>query len=215
MKTNALQSILPFRTLPAILLLTMSLWSCQLFDKDKDPQPTPVEKPDEKPDKKHDDKPEPGPVNKVPTEIVGKWRKGFFNMTRFFTYDGKDQGPGYESSRALNITPDGQVEMFLYFHTFDGYCHSHAFTYIKGVVKVEGNVLNIKAQSGKYRGAYGGACGSSRTDFARDMTAEEVAKSVYKLYWSRRKDNGKEYLVTSFEPNASDSESDFFEKTDW
>ena len=95
MKTNALQSILPFRTLPAILLLTMSLWSCQLFDKDKDPQPTPVEKPDEKPDKKHDDKPEPGPVNKVPTEIVGKWRKGFFNMTRFFTYDGKDQGPGY------------------------------------------------------------------------------------------------------------------------
>jgi hypothetical protein len=47
------------------------------------------------------------------------------------------------------------------------------------------------------------------------MTAEEVAKSVYKLYWSRQKDNGKEYLVTSFEPNASDSESDFFEKTDW
>jgi hypothetical protein len=182
-----------------LLWLALSLSSCELFRQDQDPEP----------DLK------PGPGGKIPAEMVGKWSKGAFNMVNFFSYDGKDLGPGYESSRALGFTPDGQVEMYLYFHTFDGYCHSHAFTYIKGVARVEGNVLNIKAQSGKYRGAYAGMCGSSRKDFARDMTAEEVAKSVYKLYWSRQQDNGKEYLVTSFEPNASDSESDFFVKTDW
>ncbi len=213
MKTNLLKSIPLLRVLPALmlLLLTLSLPGCQLFDKDEDPQPTPDSRPDKKPDKKPDQK----PVSKLPAEIVGKWSKGSFNMTRFFTYDGKDEGPGYESSRALHFTPDGQVEMFLYFHTFDGYCHSHAFTYIKGVARVEGNVLHIKAQSGKYRGAYAGMCGSTRNDFARNMTPEEVDKSVYKLYWSRQNENGKEYLVTKFEPNASDSESDFFLKTDW
>ena len=97
-------------------------------------------------------------------------------MVNFFTYDGKDLGPGYESSRALSLTPDGQVEMYLYFNTYDGYCHSHAFTYIKGQARLEGNVLHIKAESGKYRGVYGGTCSSSRKDFARNMTPEEVAK---------------------------------------
>jgi hypothetical protein len=194
MKTNALKTIPPFRALPAILLLlTMSLGSCELFKKDKDPKPE--------------------PVSKLPAEILGKWTKGAFNMVNFFTYDGKDLGPGYESSRALSFTPDGQVEMFLYFHTFDGFCHSHAFTYIKGEARVEGNELHIKAQSGKYRGTYSRSCG--RTDFARNMTAEEVAASVYKFYWSRQSHNGKEYLVTKFEPNASDPASDFFVKTDW
>jgi hypothetical protein len=147
--------------------------------------------------------------------MLGKWTKGAFNMVNFFTYDGKDLGPGYESSRALSFTPDGQVEMFLYFHTFDGFCHSHAFTYIKGEAQVEGDVLQIKAESGKYRGAYAGSCGSSRKDFARNMTAEEVAKSVYKFYWSRQNRNGKEYLVTKFKADADDSASDFFAKTDW
>ncbi len=194
-----------------LLLLTMSLWSCQLFDKDKTPEPQPISQPDKKPYKK----PNSGPVSKLPAEILGKWSKGSFNMVNFFTYDGKDLGPGYESSRALSFTPDGQVEMYLYFHTFDGYCHSHAFTYIKGPARVEGNVLHINAKSGKYRGAYAGMCGSSRKDFARDMTSDEVAKSVYKLYWSRQNHNGKEYLVTSFEPNADDSASDFFEKANW
>lgn len=198
MKTNALKMSLRLRVLSVILLLlTTSLGSCQLFDKDKDPKPKPV------------------PVSKLPAEMLGKWTKGAFNMVNFFTYDGKDLGPGYESSRALSFTPDGQVEMFLYFHTFDGYCHSHAFTYIKGEARVEGNELHIKAQSGKYRGTYAGLCGSSRKDFARNMTPEEVAGSVYKFYWSRQSHNGKGYLVTKFEPNASDPASDFFVKTDW
>ncbi len=200
MKTNLLKSSLLFSVLPAILLLlTMSLWSCELFDKDKHPEPAP----------------NPEPVSKLPAEMLGKWSKGSFNMINFFTYDGKDMGRGYESSRALSFTADGQVEMFLYFHTNDGYCHSHAFTYIKGEARVEGNVLHIKAQSGKYRGSYAGMCGSSGKDFARDMTPGEVAASVYKFYWSRQSDNGKEYLVTRFEPDASDPASDFFVKTNW
>jgi hypothetical protein len=198
MKTNLLKSSLLFSVLPAILLLlTMSLWSCELFDKDKHPEPAP----------------NPEPVSKLPAEMLGKWVKGSFNMINFFTYDGKDLGRGYESSRALSFTPDGQVEMFLYFHTYDGFCRSHAFTYIKGEATVEGNVLHIKAQSGKYRGTYSLSCGF--TDFARDMTPEEVEKSVYKFYWSRQSDNGKEYLVTKFEPDASDAASDFWVKTDW
>jgi hypothetical protein len=51
----------------------------------------------------------------------------------------------------------------------------------------DGNKLTITALSGKYRGAYGGYCGSSRKDFERDMTKEEVQKSVYKFYWEREK----------------------------
>jgi hypothetical protein len=54
-------------------------------------------------------------------------------MVKKFTIAGRDLGKGYESSRALSFTPDGQVEMYLCFYTFDGYCHSHAFTCIKGV----------------------------------------------------------------------------------
>jgi hypothetical protein len=182
-----------------LLLLTMSLGSCELFRKDKDPEPDP----------------KPEPAGKLPAELIGKWSKGSFNMVDFFTYDGKYTGTGYESSRALSFTPDGQVEMFLSFNTYDGYCRSHAFTYIKGEARAEGNVLHIKAQSGKYRGVYGSICVPSLKNFARDMTPEEVEKSVYKFYWSRQSDNGKEYLVTKFEPDASDAGSDFFVKTDW
>jgi hypothetical protein len=194
-----------------LLLLTMSLWSCELFDKDKTPEPQSIPQPDKKPDQK----PDPNPVSKLPTEILGKWSKGSFNMVDFFTYDGRYLSKGYESSRALSFTRDGQVEMYLYFHTYDGYCRSHAFTYIKGEARVEGNVLHIKAQSGKYRGVYGSICSPSLKNFTRDMTPDEVTKSVYKFYWSRQSYNGKEYLVTKFEPNAEDSASDFFVKTDW
>jgi hypothetical protein len=238
----------PLFTTLLLLLLAGSLWSCELFNKDRTPEPTPVPvpeplpkptstpKPDSVPPPAPTPKPDsipqpapqqpppnptpqpdpnPGPVSKLPTEMLGKWSKGSFNMVNFFTYDRKDLGKGYESSRALSFTPDGQVEMYLYFHTYDGYCHSHAFTYIKGEARVEGNVLHIKARSGKYRGVYGSLCSLSLKDFARDMTPEEVANSVYKFYWSRQHYNGKEYLVTKFEPNAEDSASDFFVKTDW
>ena len=145
--------------------------------------------------------------------MAGNWSKGTFSMVKKFTIAGRDLGKGYESSRALSFTPDGQVEMYLCFYTFDGYCHSHAFTCIKGVAGAEGNVLHIKARSGKFRGVYGGMCGSSRNNFAREMTADEAAKSVYKFYWSRQSHHGRDYLITRFEPNAEDSAGDLFLKT--
>ncbi|MDB5241549.1 MAG: hypothetical protein JWP57_2174 [Spirosoma sp.] len=150
----------------------------------------------------------------VPTELVGKWLKGSFSMTNFFTYDGQDLGKGYESSRALNITKDGQAEVFLYFHTFDGYCHSHAFTYVKGRATVEGDQLTITATSGRYRGAYGGSCGG-RNGFDRAMTSDEVGKQVFKLYWTIEKRDGQRYLVTKFNRGDEDSASDFFKPTNW
>jgi hypothetical protein len=155
-----------------------------------------------------------GGSSTVPSELVGKWLKGSFSMTNFFTYDGQDLGKGYESSRALNLTRDGQGELFLYFHTFDGYCHSHAFTYVKGRVTVEGDVLTITATSGRYRGAYTGACGS-RSGFDRAMTSSEVQQQVIKLYWSVEKRDGQTYLVTKFDRTANDSASDFFKPTNW
>jgi hypothetical protein len=157
----------------------------------------------------------PEPRGHIDEDLEGQWLKGYFNMNNFFTYDGKDLGKGYESSRALSFTKDGRVEMYLYFHTFDGYCHSHAFTYIKGVAHTDGDKLTITAISGKYRGAYSGYCGSSRKNFEREMSAEEVKKSVYKFYWTREKRNGKEYLVTRSNRNDDDSSSDFFLKSKW
>ena len=177
------------------------------------PQPAPAPQPTPQPNPAPS--PNPGPVSKLPAEMLGKWVKGSFNMVEFFTYTGRYTSKGYESSRALSFTADGQVEMYLYFHTNDGYCHSHAFTYIKGEARVEGNVLHIKALSGKYRGTYGSICVPSLKDFARDMTPEEVAEAVYKFYWERQSENGKEYLVTKFEPNASNAASDFWVKTNW
>ncbi len=150
----------------------------------------------------------------IPPELVGKWLKGTFSMTNFFTYDGRDLGKGYESSRALNITKDGQAELFLYFHTFDGYCHSHAFTYVKGRVTVNGDVLTVTGTSGKYRGAYSGACGT-RSGFDRPMTSSEVQKQVFELYWDIETRDGQKYLVTKFDRSADDSASDFFKPTNW
>ena len=150
----------------------------------------------------------------VPAELVGKWLKGSFSMTNFFTYDGRDLGRRYESSRALNITSDGQAELFLYFHTFDGYCHSHAFTYVKGRVNIDGDLMTITASSGRYRGAYSGACGS-RSGFDRAMTDSEVQQQVLKLYWSVGKRDGQSYLITKFNRDADDSASDFFKPANW
>ncbi|HEX8529806.1 MAG TPA: hypothetical protein VF646_07275 [Cytophagales bacterium] len=56
MKTNALKSSLLLRVLSVILLLlTTSLWSCEHFDKHKDPEPKPVPLPEPAP------KPVPAP----------------------------------------------------------------------------------------------------------------------------------------------------------
>jgi hypothetical protein len=158
---------------------------------------------------------DPGPTGDIPPEMEGQWLKGTFNMTNFWSYDGQDLGKGYESSRALTFTKEGRVEMYLYFHIFDGYCHSHAFTYIKGIAVADGDKLTITALSGKYRGAYGGYCGSSRKNFERDMTKEEVEKSVYKFYWEREKRNGKEFLVLRHNRKDEDSASDFYRKSQW
>ncbi|ARK11085.1 hypothetical protein A6C57_12540 [Fibrella sp. ES10-3-2-2] len=155
-----------------------------------------------------------GSSGNVPTELTGKWLKGAFSMVNFFTYDGQDLGRGYESSRALHITKDGQAELYLYFHTFDGYCHSHAFTYIKGKATVDGDMLTITGTSGRYRGAYSGACGS-RSGFDRAMTSAEVQQQVIKLYWHVETRDGQKYLVTKFDRSADDSGSDFFKPSSW
>ncbi len=70
MKTNALKSTLRLRVLSVILLLlTMSLWSCELFDKHKHPEPTPVPVPEPTPKPTPTPKPDSVPVP-MPTPPV-------------------------------------------------------------------------------------------------------------------------------------------------
>ncbi|HEX8529976.1 MAG TPA: hypothetical protein VF646_08125, partial [Cytophagales bacterium] len=69
MKTNALKSSSPLRVLPAILLLlTMSLWSCELFDKHKHPEPAP--EPEMNIPKKPDQPPPIPPADSIPVPPV-------------------------------------------------------------------------------------------------------------------------------------------------
>jgi hypothetical protein len=156
------------------------------------------------------------PAEPIPDELVGKWQKGSFSMINYFTYDGRDLGKGYESTRALHFTKNGQAEVFIYVHSYNSavYCHSHGFTYTKGTVAINGNQLTIKPRAGRYRGAYAGNCGSL-ANFDRPMTEAEVAKQELKFYWSRESRSGKNYLVLRSNPNANDVSSDFFSPTSW
>ncbi len=153
-------------------------------------------------------------ASKVPAEVIGKWLKGAFSMAHFFTYDGKDMGTPYSSSRAIEIKKDGSAELRLYFNTYNGSCRNLAFTYLQGKVEFNGDMFTFLPASGKYRGNYIG-CGSTMKDFNRPITAQELPKHKMTFYWSVQDRDGKHYLVTKFNPADNDAASDFFVATKW
>ncbi len=154
----------------------------------------------------------PAPKGKVPGELAGGWQKGNFPMTDFFTYDDSDTR-SLDSTFAIKLSDDAQAELFLYLPGFDGNCRSHTLAHLKGTVQVNGNLLTITGQSGTYRGLYSEVCGSAGSNFERPMTAAEVNKYVFTLYWSREQRDGKDYLVTRSVANTG--ATDLFSPVNW
>ncbi len=148
---------------------------------------------------------------KVPKELAGQWQKGSFPMEEFFTFDGRTPS-ATDSSCALSLSGDGQAELYLYLPSFDGACRSHTLAHVKGTVQVNGDQLTLTAQSGEYRGVYDGGCGQH---FERPMTPAEVRRYTFKLYWSRERRDGKDYLVTRSGADGNAAAADLFSPARW
>ncbi len=105
MKPNFLKCIPLLRALPAILLLlTMSLPSCELLRKDEDPEPTPG----------------PGDDDElrttVPDKVVGTWANGSFDFELWENYrEGYWAGRNAETVReAMIFEKNGDAKYYRY-----------------------------------------------------------------------------------------------------
>jgi hypothetical protein len=211
MKTNPLKSSMLLRVLPAILLLlTMSLWSCELSDKDKTPEPTPVPKPDAKP--KPDPQPNPGPVIKVPDKLVGKWTAGHFSWGEFWTQDGSYTGNAVEVGIAFDFKKDGKCEFYFVTGGTSFSCRTEAFVYEKGTVQFHNNTsFTFTPTEGSARGFFKG-CASSYQNYNKKHTPEDLKPTTY--YYTQEKDNqGNDKFIIRFKPDAENSTT--FYRANW
>jgi hypothetical protein len=154
------------------------------------------------------------PRSEVPDELTGKWLNGTFSMSNWWSYDGKNYlGNPYSRSTAFTFLKNGDAEFFQVIKTFNGSCATEGFTYFKGTVKLDAvnHSLTFYPQKGNYRGFYQCASGSN---FNRAAKADELKPIT--VYWSRETDNNNQvWMVTSFTPNAPDSEKTYFKPSNW
>jgi hypothetical protein len=208
MKTNVLKSILPFRVLPAILLLLLaaSLWGCEIFSKENTPEPDPKSKPKPKPD------PKPEPDSRVPAEIVGKWNAGQFSWGEFWTQDGSYSGNAVEMGIAFDFKKDGKCEFYFVVGGTSYGCRTEAFVYEKGTVKFNANnSFTFTPTEGSARGFYKG-CGSSSKNYNKKHAPEDLTPDTY--YYSLEKDSqGNDKMVVRFKPD--DEHTTTFYRASW
>ena len=196
----------------------MSLWSCQLFDKDKtpEPEPQPLPQTDNKPDPKANPNPNPnptpGPVSKVPGKLVGKWTAGLFSWGEFWTQDGSYSGNAVEVGIAFDFKADGGCEFYFVTGGTSYACRTEAFVYEKGSVTFHDNQsFTFLPLEGNARGFYKG-CASSYQNYNKQHTAQELKLQTY--YYTFDKDSqGNDQLIIRFQPQAENSTS--FKRANW
>lgn len=229
MKTNLLKSFPPLRVLPAILLLlTMSLWSCEIFEKDKTPEPTPLPVPDPKPNpdqKPNPDpapapnpqpnpnpQPTPGPVSKVPDKLVGKWTAGHFSWGEFWTPDGSYSGNAVEVGIAFDFKADATCEFYFVTGGTSFGCRTEAFVYEKGTVEFHANnSFTFTPAEGNARGFYKG-CGSSYKNYHKKHAPGDLKPTTYYYAWEKDS-RGNDRLIIRFKPDAGNSTT--FYRANW
>jgi hypothetical protein len=238
MKTNPLKSSPLLRVLPAILLLllTMSLWSCEFFDKNKHPEPTPVPVPEPapkptpvpKPDSipvptptprpdsipQPPPAPQPGPLPQpTPNPNPGPVAKVPADVV------GKWSGGHFSWGEFW--TQDGSysgnaVEVGIAFDfKADGTCE---FYFVTGGTSFgcrteafNGNAFTFTPTEGSARGFYKG-CASSYKDYNKKHTPEQLKPTTY--YYALEKDSqGNNKLIIRFKPDAQNSTT--FYRANW
>jgi hypothetical protein len=183
LKSNALSDLVPALLL---LLMTMSLWSCELFQEDKNPEP------------------KPKPKSNIPSEVVGKWTAGHFSWGEFWTRDGSYTGNAVEVGITFDFKADGTCEFYFVTGGTSFGCRTEAFVYEKGTVAFHGNnSFTFTPTEGNARGFYKG-CASSYRNYNKKHAPEDLNPDTY--YYTREKDGkGNDKLLIRFKPNAENS----------
>lgn len=148
----------------------------------------------------------------IPSRLAGKWLNGTFSMSNWWSYDGKKYvGNPYTRSVAFNFSEKDEAEFFMVIKTHTGYCSTEAFTYHKGVVKVNEAEQSFTVYPGKgtYRGFY--SCAPAG-NFERPAKKEELKPVTY--YWSFEESGDQQWLVIRFSADKSAAAS-YFKATAW
>jgi hypothetical protein len=203
MKTTSKTPKMPAGSLPLkqlftalLLLLAGGLWSCEILERDKTPEPTPA----------------PGPVSKIPSGVAGKWLYGNFSMGDFWKYDGTYVGNAFELGLAFVFGPGGACEFYLATGGTSFNCRTEAFVYKKGTVQFDDNgSFTFHPTEGSARGFYKG-CASSYKNYDKKYTPQDLKPETY--YYALEKDsNGKEQLLIRFKP--TDASPTTFRPATW
>lgn len=118
-----------------------------------------------------------GGAGKIPSELVGKWSYGIFSPTNFWDYTGKYSGNAYEQALVFEFHANGTYEEYVINSTTSYNCRTEAYTFFKGVVKVNeaNHSFTITPTSGNYRGFY--SC-APRSNINRDARKEELKQET-------------------------------------
>nr|WKN38278.1 hypothetical protein K4G66_06130 [Tunicatimonas sp. TK19036] len=157
------------------------------------------------------DDPEPeAPRTNVPTEMVGKWMYGSFNMIEFWNYDGSYDGPGFQLAVVFDFKQGGDYEYYFMAEANSYGCKTDAFTYHKGTVEFNSNnSFTIHPADGNFRGFYN--CAPS-SNFNRKPNPGELKEQTF-YYGFEKDDYGKEYMVIRID--SENAEPSYFSPTEW
>lgn len=151
----------------------------------------------------------PDRQSEVPAEFRGKWLRGNFSMTQFYSYTGQYLGNAFETSIAFDFRKDGHYEQFLVFQTQNYGCVLQSLSHFKGTVKFDeaNHSFTVYPTEGKFRGYDN--CGTH--NFNRDAQKNELLTQTFYYSWSES--GGTKYLEIRFDP--SDENPSYFRAVTW
>lgn len=118
----------------------------------------------------------------IPTELVGQWNYGTISPTNFWNdHTGQYVGNAYGVGAWFTFKSRGAYEQFIYIYTQSYSCVTQSWTWLRGEMTVDNDVITFNPTSGVYKAADN--CIESH-NFRRNMTAEELqAKQGEQWQW--------------------------------
>ncbi|KIC92662.1 hypothetical protein [Flavihumibacter solisilvae] len=145
--------------------------------------------------RKDDDK----PADNSPA-TSGKWIRGIFDLSSFWTYGGESIIPGSYSTDGLVIHDDGTLEWFTVFFPTDPRqgCNPQKLMYKKGNITFSDNTqrFTMTFTEGRYREFYQDCPG--KTNHEEILASTELANMSLSGYWKIESSQGRKLLGIAY-----------------
>lgn len=135
--------------------------------------------------------------------LAGKWQQGNYDINDFWRPASWESLSQFTPTGAFHINNNDTAELYgISFPPVEADCSKQDYKYTKGSysINLQDSSFTFTPSEGKLRTFYKNC--PAQTDVNRDLTPAEL-NGTLKFYWRLRHENGKQYLLIRYAPDAT------------